>query len=137
MFITLSFLILGCGKGIDDTLPANPLVFESIDYTNPDNTSDSYMSIMYNGRIFVPFGTLENSINGKDIEACVGYIKNIENPEDTGMRIYTLKESDDFLMNKISDTIMDQPMFYRAVDTKNSNISIPEYIASLDYAFWN
>ena len=31
---------------------------------------------------------------------------------------------------------MNQPSFYRAIDTKNKDINIPKFIDSLDYNYW-
>ena len=60
-----------------------------------------------------------------------------ENDKDT--RLYTLTEDTEnsFLMSYcIGATLMNQPSFYRAIDTKGQNIHIPDYIDSLNDNFW-
>lgn len=35
------------------------------------------------------------------------------------------------------ETLMNQPDFFRAVDTKGKKIDTPNYIDSLNYNYWN
>jgi hypothetical protein len=36
----------------------------------------------------------------------------------------------------IGTTLMNQPSFWRAIDTKGKDIVIPDYIDLLDYTYW-
>ncbi|MBR6232915.1 MAG: hypothetical protein IKQ98_03750, partial [Erysipelotrichaceae bacterium] len=60
-------------------------------------------------------------------------------PDNTNRRIYTLSgdSEQNFLMD-FDDTIklMNQPTFFRALDTKGVEIDIPSCIDSLGYEFW-
>lgn len=60
------------------------------------------------------------------------------NDKDT--RVYTLANDKDenFLMvYYIGESLMNQPDFYRAQDTKDKNIEIPNFIDKEDYEYWN
>ena len=37
----------------------------------------------------------------------------------------------------IGESLMNQPDFYRALDTKDKNIEIPNFIDKEDYEYWN
>lgn len=86
-----------------------------------------YGSLNYNDRIYIPYGTLKGQIKTKDIKNCIGYIIQDENSSSTtnlndkDTRVYTLANDKDenFLMvYYIGESLMNQPDFYRALDTK-------------------
>ncbi len=132
-------VLTGCG-GSDrfGRLPDNPIVFEHETYQDPDNADDTYACIVYGGRTYVPYGTLDGRIDKSVVKECIGYIRDRENPGDTSMRVYTLKGDDgvNYLMNSLTEAIMEQPSFYRAVDTNGEDIYTPEFIDPLDYDCW-
>lgn len=41
-----------------------------------------------------------------------------------------------FLMDYITDGVMEQPSFWRAADTKGKDLFVPAYIDSLGYEYW-
>lgn len=105
-----------------------------------------YGSLNYNDRIYIPYGTLKGQIKTKDIKNCIGYIVQDENSSSTtnlndkDTRVYTLvndKEENFLMVYYIGESLMNQPDFYRALDTKDKNIEIPNFIDKEDYEYWN
>ena len=93
----------------------------------------------------MPYGTLKGSLKEKDIDKCIGYIIQNENSssiidkDNKDTRIYTLiddKENNFLMEYYIGKDLMNQPSFYRAIDTKNKDINIPKFVDSLDYNYW-
>lgn len=142
-----SFMILGltgCGIKYPD-LKDDAIAFDMGEYIDEKDDEAGYGTIEYNGRTYMPYGTLKGSLKSKDIKECIGYIIQNENSssivdlDDKDTRIYTLVDDPDenYLMEYyIATTLMNQPSFWRAVDTKDKNIDTPKYIDSLDYNFW-
>ncbi len=125
-------------------LKDNAISFTMGEYKSDiDNTI--YGSLNYNNRTYIPYGTLKGYIKTKDIKDCIGYImqdensSSITNLEDKDTRVYTLTNDKDenFLMvYYIGNSLMNQPDFYRALDTKNKNVEIPNFIDKEDYGYW-
>ncbi len=143
IFICL-FVLGGCGKSVYPDLPENPTAFEMGSITVGEEEA-GYGTIEYNGRMYVPYGTLGKTLHRDDIKECVGYIICDENSSgytdlnDKNTRVYTLTddEENNFLMDYYSEGIMEQPHFWRAADTKNKDIKQPDFIDSLDYdEYW-
>lgn len=141
MLVPVCFIIVltGCNSWERfGELPDNPIVFEQGTYQNPNNADDTYACIVFDGRIYVPYGTLGSGIDKNVVGECIGYIYDGENPDDTGVRIYTLKGDDEknYLMNILIEAFMEQPVFYRAIDTKGEEIYTPKFIDTLNYDCW-
>ena len=143
LLVILAFCLTGCGVKYPD-LNDNTIPFDMGEYTD-ENDGGLYGTIEYNGRTYMPYGTIKKSLKSKDINECIGYIIQNENSssivdlEDKDTRIYTLVEDPDenYLMEYyIGDTLMNQPSFWRAIDTKGKKIDTPKYIESLDYNYW-
>ena len=126
-------------------LSENPIAFYTSVYVDINNDNEGYIAIEYNGRKYMPYGSLKRNVLKKDIDKCIGYVVQDENnssisdENNKNTRIYTLKEDkeNNFLMQYyIGTTLMNQPCFYRAADTKGKNIFIPKYINSLEYNYW-
>lgn len=123
-------MLSGCSGSVNYDLPPNPEGFETYEY-------QGFMAVDYNGRTYVPYGTLKGKIYGRNIDRCVGYIiQDGEEMKDT--RLYILEDDDnvDYLMEYCVDGEMEQPMFLRAVDTVGCDVAELEYIESLEYDFW-
>lgn len=142
MMLLCVLILSGCGL-LDESkkygaLPEPPVSFTQQEYDNPDNPEDGYMAVEYNGRLYVPFGTLRGIITPKDVKECIGYVYREEFPDDTNSHLYTLVDDPEvnFLMDYYVNSIMEQPDFYRAIDTRGREIDIPSYIESLDYDVW-
>ena len=133
----LSLSLAGCGRRIDYELPENPIEFHTGTFANPADSDDTYLSIEYNGRTYIGYGTLKGTIGGDDFGKYLGYIVQ------DGV---VIKDEQVFLLNADPDAnylvrfavngFMDQPDFFRALDTRGKTIDTPPYIESLDYSFW-
>lgn len=123
----------GCQKQSLAYLPSNPIVFQSGTYVNPADAQDEYMLINYNGRSYVPYGTLKSTIRAKDITRCLGYI---DGSADCLICTLSVDPNEDFLVMISEGAVMDQPLFYRAIDTTGQQITVPTYIADLGYDIW-
>jgi len=133
----LLFLSAGCAPRIDDDLPESPIVFHTGSFVNPVDSDDTYQSIEYNGRTYIGYGTLKKSIDGNDVGKCLGYIIQ-DGVVMKKARIFLLNADPDanFLVQIFTDGFMNQPFFFRALDTKENGISVLPYIESLDYPYW-
>ena len=118
------------------------IAFKTNNYIESD---DWYLSFEYNNRTYLPYGTLKGTLKEKDLAKCIGYIVQDENSSsiidenNKDTRVYTLAEAKDnnFLMvYYIKTNLMNEPIFYRAIDTKEKDITIPKIINSLDYNYW-
>jgi len=132
----LSFLS-GCGKRIDMELPEKPIEFHTGTFVNPADPDDTYQSIEYNGRTYIGYGTLKGSIDGDDVGQCLGYIIQDGTIMKT-VRIFPLTADPDanYLVEIFTDGFMNQPFFFRALDTRGKPIDTPRYIESLGYSYW-
>ncbi len=135
LLTALATVLTACG-GIDSLLPADPIEFNTKTFVNPDDAEDTYLSIEYAGRTYIPYGTLKNRITGKDVGPCLGYIvQDGERMEDVRIFPLTADPENDYLLHT-TEGFMDQPLFFRAVDTRGEEIPAPAYIESLSYGFW-
>ena len=143
--IIFLFAITGCrGKNLPD-LPGNAIVFDMGTFHDIEHDDALYGSIEYCGRVYIPYGTINSKYKQSYIDSCIGYIiqnehsSSVIDPDNTSRRIYTLSgdPEQNFLMD-FDDTIklMNQPAFFRALDSKGVEINIPSYIDSLGYEFW-
>ena len=131
----LLLALAGCGTAINYDLPEDPIEFRTAAFVNPDDPEDGYLAIEYKGRTYVPYGT--GSVGGKDVGACLGYIVQDGEVRD-GDRIFPLTADPEFnyLAELTYQGFMDQPIFYRALDTRGQDVETPRFIDSLDYEFW-
>ena len=131
------FMLCGCRSGINYELPDKPEKFSTQTFVSPTDKEDSYIVIEYNGRKYIPYGTLKDKLKGKDVGECLGYIVQ-DGTEDRNTRIYmlTYNENNDYLAEINTEGFMEQPLFLRAEDTKGKNIDTPSYIEDLGYDFW-
>lgn len=120
----------GCSGSVNYELPPNPEGFETYDY-------QGFKAVDYNGRTYIPYGTIKDTFYSKNIDKCVGYIIQ-DGKEMKDTRLYTLRNDDknDYLMEYYVNGEMEQPMFLRAVDTVGSDVEDIAYIESLEYDFW-
>ena len=137
--------LTGCGIKYPD-LEKDAIGFQTGNYIDENDDGAGYLTIEYNGRIYMPYGTLKGSLKEKDIDKCIGYIIQNENSssiiekDNKDTRIYTLiddKENNFLMEYYIGTDLMNQPSFYRAIDTKGEDIIIPNCISSLNYSYWD
>ena len=124
-------MLTGCYNSVYE-LPDNAPELQETTYVNEKDKEDTYRELLYGGREYVGYGTINNEFRNSDVLSCVGYAGG-----DTNERICTLKATNDYLMSKYVNGIMDQPIFYRAIDTMGKEIFTPPYIDSLNYDIWN
>jgi len=138
MAYVLALSLPSCGKKDFPDLTDKATAFEMGEYIDTSDDDAAYGVIEFEGRQYMPYGTISRSINAKDTEACIGYIVQ-DGKSDKDERIYTLsadKEHNFLMQYYAGETEMYQPDFWRATDTKEKEISIPDYIESLKYKFW-
>ena len=135
--IAVALLLTGCGRRIDYELPVNPIEFHTGTFVNPADPDDTCQSIEYNGRTYIGYGTLKGSIDGDDVGQCLGYIVQ-DGVVMKDVRVFLLKAdiAANYLVQLVSGGFMDQPVFFRALDTRGKMIDTPPYIAPLDYTYW-
>lgn len=136
--------LTGCGIKYPD-LEKDAIGFQTGNYIDENDDGAGYLTIEYNGRTYMPYGTLKGLLKEKDIDKCIGYIIQNENSssiidkDNKDTRVYTLiddKENNFLMEYYIGTDLMNQPSFHRAIDTKNKDINIPKFIDSLDYNYW-
>lgn len=148
LFITFLIFMLtlcGCGRTNYPALPDEPIAFEMGAFEDTEHDSALFGTLEYNGRTYIGYGTVNNAFKRDDVDQCIGYIvmddnsTSNPNPSDTNVRVYTLIGDADhnFLMDYDNTAVlMNQPSFWRAIDTKGKDIEIPQYIDVLEYDFW-
>ena len=133
-----AFILTAC-QNADDALPENPVVFHHETFIDPADQNETYYAVRYQDRIYIPYGKpAEGGVDADAIGSCLGYLEQ-DGVEDQNMRFFALAGDEDtvFLMRKYVGGIMDQPLFFRAVDTKAKNITVPAYVEpDHDGLFW-
>ena len=139
------FALTGCaGEALPD-LPEHAIAFDMGTFEDSEHDHALFGTIEYGGRTYLPYGTTNNRYHHRYVESCIGYIiqnehsSSVVDPDNTSRRIYTLSDDPEhnFLMEfDASIPLMNQPDFFRAMDTNGKNIEIPDCIDSLGYEFW-
>lgn len=132
-----TLICAGCGRKYPD-LPFAPHIFKAETFVNPDDETDTYMSIEYEGRVYVPYGTLNGVMEDSSVKECLGFIGEDE-LSNMDIRIYSLVEDPDcnYLYEYCENSEpMAALMFYRATDTNGKTIDTPNYIGDLGYDYW-
>lgn len=138
-------MLCGCQGSSLPKLPKNPIAFEMGQFDDLEHDHMLFGTIEYKGRTYIGYGTVNWLYKNSCAQSCIGYIIQDENSSsvtdltNTDTRVYTISGDTDhnFLM-VYDDTVklMNQPDFWRAVDTNGAEIEVPEYIDSLGYEFW-
>ena len=139
VFIASAMLLIltGCGKRIDSELPEKPTGFHTGTFANPTDPDDTYLSIEYDGRTYIGYGIPKGRLDGNDVGKCLGYIVQDGVPmKDVRVFLLNADIDENYLVQLVSGGIMDQPVFYRAFDSRGKKIFTPKYIESLDYTYW-
>ena len=133
----LLLILAGCGRRIDYGLPETPIEFHTGTFVNPSDSDDTYQSIEYDGRTYIGFGTVKNRISRDDVGQCLGYIVQ-DGVVMKDVRVFRLNADPDanYLIQIFTDGFMNQPIFFRALDTRGKIIGVPPYIENLDYSCW-
>ena len=121
--------------GTDYSLSENPIEFSTSEFVNPANEKDAYLSVEYEWRIYIPYGS--SRITKKDVDKCVWYIvQDWVKIDDTVVCLLSEDIENDYLVEIDTVGFMSQPIFLRAIDTVWKDIFTSKYIESLDYEFW-
>ena len=135
--VSALLFLTGCGRRIDYELPENPIEFHTGTFVNPSDPDDTYQSIEYDGRTYIVYGTIRKSIKGDDVGKCLGYIvQDGTVMKDTRVFLLNADPDANYLVRFAVGGFMNQPDFFRALDTRGKMIDTPPYIESLDYSFW-
>jgi len=135
----------GCIKKSLPELPDDAAAFEMGTFVDKEHDDASFGTIEYDGRTYIMYGTTNNRYRQSCVESCIGYVvqneqsASVTDLNDTNRRVYVLSGDPEhnFLMEfDASIKLMDQPSFFRAVDTNGKKTDIPEYIDPLGYEFW-
>lgn len=134
----MALILAGCGSHkIDYSLPDNPIVFNMRTFVNPVDSDDTYLSIEYNGRTYIPFGTLDGIVPESEMGDCLGYVvQDGIKMEDVRIFLLTADPDANYLGQFETEGVMNQPDFFRAIDTVGKDITTPAYIDDLEYKFW-
>jgi hypothetical protein len=136
--------LTGCKNNYPE-LDSDAIGFKIESFIDEEDDEALYSTFTYNDRTYMSYGTHNRSIKESDLDKCIGYIIQDENASsivdlsNKDIRVYTLTDDKDnnFLMvYYIKTNWMNPIIFYRAIDTKDETINIPEYIDSLDYNYW-
>lgn len=129
-------LLTGCGSRHDDSLPETAVGFETSKFVNENNKDDTYSVITYNDRQYIGYGGIKGRISNDEYTKCIGYLIQ-DGQEMKDVTFWQLKSvhNDDYIVWR-DNGWMSQPIFFRAVDTKGSDVYTPDYIDSLDYEYW-
>ena len=145
VFLICLSALSGCAKKPLPDLPGDAVTFEMGTFIDHEHDDAVFGTIEYNGRTYLPYGTINNKYRQSCVESCIGYIiqdgnsSSVTDLNNRDRRIYTLSEDPEhnFLMDfDASVKLMNQPSFFRAIDTNGRDIKIPDYIDSLGYEFW-
>ena len=134
----LVLVLVSCGKIKYPELPNDAIAFEMGEYIDKGDDDAAYGTIEYEGRTYMPYGTIGKTLHENDIDVCVGYLVQ-DGEKDTNQRVYTLVDDTEhnYLMDYyVASDFMNQPVFWRAIDTKGKEIVTPEFIDSLEYSYW-
>jgi hypothetical protein len=143
--LTCLLSLSGCTKRPLPELPNDAVAFEMGTFIDDKHDGDSFGTIEYNGRTYIAYGTINDKYKQSCIESCIGYIiqdehsSSVVDLNNTGRRIYSLSGDSEhnFLMDyDDSVKLMNQPGFFRAIDTNGKDIDIPDYIDPLGYEIW-
>jgi predicted small lipoprotein YifL len=144
MIVILLVALSACGKDGYPGMPADATGFPCGTYVDAQGDTE-YATIEYEGRTYLLYGTANSNFHpSKDVDACIGYViedsddSTPQNDSNTDARIYTLTADPDhnYLLQYAAGAFMEQPSFLRALDTRQSNITTPDYMDSLEYDIW-
>lgn len=146
LIILISIILLtGCSSKEEvvkfkyPELYSDGIAFETGSYVDENDDDAMYATIEYNERTYMPYGSLKSTLKEEYLSKCIGYLYSNYNSSETGSRVFTLVDDDnnDYLMLQYVNSVeMQQPMFFRAIDTKGKEIETPSYIESIGYNFW-
>ena len=140
MFLTalllLAALCSGCGS-LAPELPADATAFPCVEFVDPADPEDGYLALEYGGRTYLPYGTLGGRLRKSDLGPCLGYpVQEGEAQRDVRICLLAADPAANYLVELFPEAVMQQPVFYRALDTAGREINTPDWITPLEYGIW-
>lgn len=137
IIVIVLFLLVGCSHKIDYSLPDNPIEFNTSTFVNPVDSDDTYLSIEYNRRTYIAFGTIKGIVPESEMGECLGYVvQDGMKMEESRLFLLTADPNENYLERVETEGVMNQPDFFRAIDTVGKDITTPAFIDDLGYKFW-
>lgn len=137
LILAMLTALAACGGRLAPELPEAATEFVLEDFINPADPEDGYAAISYNGRTYIFYGKVNRSLRAEDLGPCLGYtVQEGEKKEDQRICLLAADPEENYLARIPVDGIMDQPDFFRALDTAGKEIDTPDFIESLDYLIW-
>ena len=68
------FALNGCMKKSLPDLPENAIAFKMGTFQDNEHDDALFGTIEYNGRVYIPYGTINNQYDQRYIASCIGYI---------------------------------------------------------------
>lgn len=142
--ISIAFIIYclltvyGCGGfGLNETLPQDPIKFEEANYTNPNDKEDGYAAILFQNRMYLPYGLFRDEIPLEKITDCVDYVVQKDKTDKT-VEIFFIEDDTEhqYLIRYVTGTYRESPWIWRALDSKGKEIQTYDFIDPLGYAIW-
>lgn len=130
--------LCGCDNSLSLSYPEEPIQFVTYSFKNPADPDDGYEAFDFQNRTYIPYSSNGRSVMADEAEVCLGCI--VQDGEvregDWVVRLTAFKDNDDFLMLYSPNGGMQPEIFFRAIDTKEKQIQLPEYISSDCYKYW-
>ena len=145
LILAMLSALAACGRGLAPELPEAATEFVLGNYVNPADPDDGYAAISYKGRVYAYYGTIKRSLRAEDLGPCLGYtvqaclgytVQEGEKQEDQRICLLAADPEENYLARIPVENFMNQPDFFRALDTAGKAIDTPDYIKSLDYSIW-
>ena len=136
-----ALLLSGCGKNaasnLDFSMPDSPKEFVVTTFTDPNDESVNYAALEFDGKTYVKYGTLSGEIDKKDVGSCLGYLVE-DGHQIQELRVFDLASDPEqnYLLTMDSQGIMENPSFFRNIETVGEDIETPSFIEDADYALW-
>lgn len=137
LLLLLLTALTACSGRLNPALPEDATAFACFDYVNPQDPEDGYLALEYQGRTYLPYGTMGTRLRSADLGPCLGYpVQEGQAQTDVRLCLLAADPQANFLVELFPEAVMQQPVFYRALDNAGKEIDIPEYIESLEYPIW-
>ena len=136
--VFFSVVLCGCDNSLSLNYPEKPVKFSTYSFKNPADPDDGYEAFDFQNRTYIPYSSNGGSVIADEAEVCLGCIvQEGQAQEDVWVvRLTEFKDNDDFLMIYFPTGGMQPDIFYRAIDTKDKQITLPDYISSDCYKYW-
>ncbi len=135
LVIILTLSLCACGKPIDYSITEASEAVENPNVNEPylDPISGSgYVVLVIGGRSYIGFGRAVRKLDGSMIGPCIAY-----NKDDMNQRYFSVAGSEDIICSYYVNGIMEQKIFWRALDTIGQDIEVPRFIEPEQEGVWS